>query len=136
MTKKISSTEKPKEMVQPVQMFHNYKMYFLKEEINMKLVAPVKLIPTKFQFLSGTLSMIDVKTIDDVFKRIDSNLSCNQHAWFNNRYARFYDAFDEISFKENENWYITIAIQGYKVDNNDVYSPIWKIMSARLSQIF
>jgi len=112
-------------------------MNFMKSPITYKFSDSCQLDKTKYSYLVKTIQHRDLKEMNKILLRLHKDLKLSfSNFYINGKLATFKsDSFpgEIIQFAANQNWKLTIKVQGYKTTENGKPTPIITLIEAKKS---
>lgn len=79
------------------------------------------------------ISLYDQEQINRILTHMNEKISgINEHTFVNSKGCQYFSNKGEPIWPANmsgKRWMIEIEIQGYKVDPNEIFSPVWKLIN-------
>lgn len=110
--------------------YFNYMIHSLRVPFTFHFQSPVTLAKSQYGLLVSNVKLNDSKLLTTALMRLNTSIVINcDRMYIKESIETMYDRIDDkdTSF-ENKQWMLTIRITGFKVDEMQRASPVWKIL--------
>jgi hypothetical protein len=120
-------------------MFNNTEVHFLKKPIMFKFKTPLNVRKSTYNYKLREISEIDRKRMMKVFRKLNPSIASNQQEIFINADKGILEDMSgnsyEPSREESKRFKIKTLIQGFKVNEKNIVSPMWSIKKGVLRDL-
>ena len=109
--------------------FLSYQLHTLKNSISFDFFFFFNLKKSPYGFHVTNVKEIDSKCLTQVLKQINPSISMScESMYIKDSIDTMYDRVDDDTSFDNKKWILSILITGYKVDQLQRASPMWKAL--------
>ena len=112
--------------------FHNFSMFYLNFPKDYIFKQSSSLEVSTFTLRIHEISKIDQEGLNALLFKVDPNIpKVGEKAYINSKNAVFFNTKGEIIYPpalSGKKWMLKVRITGYKLDEQQNYSMIWKLV--------